>query len=128
MGDTPRHLRLVHNPSRKEHFEQGTGKPKVSPFHPAWGSVPMEERLRDERVAEEPKPQLKLISGGAGGGKKPPKKPTKTGDDGWEDKPEKKGKPMENAEKSYKKDSTNKTSKKKNDDWDDSAYEDGYGK
>lgn len=88
MSDKPRHLRLVHNAGRKEHFEQGTGKPKISPFHPAWGNTPMEERLNDERVAEEPKPQLKLVSGGAGGGKKPPKKPTKTGGDRWEESPE----------------------------------------
>lgn len=89
---TNRHLRLVHNGPRSEHFQDGasTGKPKISPNHPAWGSTPWAERFPDggQENYPEPKPQLQTGGSMSGGGEKPPKKTTMTGDDG-EKKPKK---------------------------------------
>jgi hypothetical protein len=82
MADRPvPHLRLVHNGPRSDHFQDGviTGRPKISPNHPAWGKTPWEERFPDGGQDEYPKTQ----TSGAGGGKKPPLKlVTALGDDG----------------------------------------------
>lgn len=84
MADRPiRHLRVVYNGPRSEHFQDGvtTGRPKISPNHPAWGSTPWEERFPDGGQEDYPEPETQ--TSGAGGSKKPPtKKATALGDEG----------------------------------------------
>lgn len=121
MPDRPvPHLRLVHNGPRSEHFQDGvtTGRPRISPNHPAWGKTPWEDRFPDGGQEDYPQPQTQ--TSGSGGSKKPPLKlVTSLGDDG-EEKPQKNLFGEEVAPKPKKKKSASKkVAKPKNpsDEW-----------